>query len=200
MSFEILDLSRLLFLKRLEQGDDEPADGKGKETAEGDSLAVKHVKERLADTHDLLAELSLENERYRSKPSLCVSFRARAHTAAGTPTPLSTSARRSATKQNCTPRNPRSLPRRTSSCRWLWSLRRSRQRRGTATRMPPSSNSTRRSATRRPRSWRRPLRAQSSSCRTKRSTSPPCTRPRTTRSRGSKSPRSRRSSPTWKNG
>lgn len=36
--------------------------GKGKETAE-DPPSVRHIKERLADTHDCLAEISLENER-----------------------------------------------------------------------------------------------------------------------------------------
>lgn len=37
-------------------------EGKGKDA--GDSSATRHDKERLADTHDLLAEISLENERY----------------------------------------------------------------------------------------------------------------------------------------
>lgn len=68
MAFEILDLARLLFNKRLEeiQAEDEAQQGKGKEVAEtgNDSATVKHIKERLADTHDLLAEISLENERY----------------------------------------------------------------------------------------------------------------------------------------
>lgn len=62
IAFEILDLSRVLFEKNLEQGDAE-AEGKGKEKLEGDSLTIRHVKERLADTHDLLAEISLENEK-----------------------------------------------------------------------------------------------------------------------------------------
>ncbi|EAQ85844.1 hypothetical protein CHGG_07097 [Chaetomium globosum CBS 148.51] len=68
VAFEILDLARLLFNKRLEdlQAEDEAHQGKGKEVAEpgNDSAAVKHIKERLGDTHDLLAEISLENERY----------------------------------------------------------------------------------------------------------------------------------------
>ncbi|GAB1315071.1 hypothetical protein MFIFM68171_05281 [Madurella fahalii] len=66
-AFEILDLARVLFNKRLEsiQAEDEAQQGKGKEVAaEGDSAVVRHIKERLADTHDLLAEISLENERY----------------------------------------------------------------------------------------------------------------------------------------
>jgi HAT1-interacting factor 1 len=55
-----LDLARVLFTKKLEQP--EVGDGKGKQS--GDSSATKHDKERLADTHDLLAEISLENERH----------------------------------------------------------------------------------------------------------------------------------------
>lgn len=65
-AFEILDLARLLFSRRLEAEQEQPEseEAKGKEVAEGDSPAVRHIKERLADTHDLLAEISLENERY----------------------------------------------------------------------------------------------------------------------------------------
>lgn len=66
-AFEILDLARVLFTKRLEsaQAEEEAQQGKGKEVAsEGDPAVIKHIKERLADTHDLLAEISLENERY----------------------------------------------------------------------------------------------------------------------------------------
>ncbi|KAI1418460.1 hypothetical protein F5Y13DRAFT_149209 [Hypoxylon sp. FL1857] len=64
VAFEILDLARLLFEKSLEREDQDTSEGKGKEKAEGDSPTVKHIKERLADTHDLLAEISLENEKY----------------------------------------------------------------------------------------------------------------------------------------
>jgi len=68
VAFEILDLARVLFNKRLEavQAEDEAQQGKGKEVAEAgsDSAALRHIKERLADTHDLLAEIELENERY----------------------------------------------------------------------------------------------------------------------------------------
>lgn len=41
------------------------SEDKGKEVANGDGgdATIKHLKERLADTHDLLAEISLENER-----------------------------------------------------------------------------------------------------------------------------------------
>ncbi|WKT44637.1 hypothetical protein QSH57_009490 [Fusarium oxysporum f. sp. vasinfectum] len=63
---EILDLARVCFMKKLELLEQEESEtsGKGKEAAEGDSPTVRHVKERLADTHDALAEISLENERY----------------------------------------------------------------------------------------------------------------------------------------
>lgn len=64
-AFEILDLARVCYLKRLEQISQEEQGEKGKEAAtEEDSPTVRHVKERLADTHDALAEISLENERY----------------------------------------------------------------------------------------------------------------------------------------
>jgi hypothetical protein len=43
---------------------EQPEEGEGKGKEVGDSLATRHDKERLADTHDLLAEISLENERY----------------------------------------------------------------------------------------------------------------------------------------
>lgn len=81
-AFEILDLSRVLFLKQLEDkaaaataaassGPDQDK-GKGKEVSNGGAeqdvdhsdATIRHIKERLADTHDLLAEISLENERY----------------------------------------------------------------------------------------------------------------------------------------
>ncbi|KAI0012693.1 hypothetical protein F4779DRAFT_632895 [Xylariaceae sp. FL0662B] len=63
VAFEVLDLARVLFEKSLQQEQD-TSEGKGKEKAEADSPNVKHIKERLADTHDLLAEISLENEKY----------------------------------------------------------------------------------------------------------------------------------------
>ncbi|KAH7011961.1 hypothetical protein EDB80DRAFT_876587 [Ilyonectria destructans] len=63
-AFEILDLARVCYLKRLEQLDQEEQADKGKEVSEGDSPTAKHIKERLADTHDALSEISLENERY----------------------------------------------------------------------------------------------------------------------------------------
>jgi HAT1-interacting factor 1 len=55
----------VLFGKRLEAAEEEDTNDKGKEVTEnGVTPSVKHIKERLADTHDLLAEISLENERY----------------------------------------------------------------------------------------------------------------------------------------
>ncbi|KAK7744489.1 hypothetical protein SLS53_003373 [Cytospora paraplurivora] len=69
-AFEILDLARVLLKKQLDEklAEDE-TEGKGKEKAEdGDDetsdAGIRHIRERLADTHDLLAEISLENERY----------------------------------------------------------------------------------------------------------------------------------------
>ena len=69
VAFEVLDLARVLFSKKIEQPEapstettsDPASTDKGKEV--GDSPVTSHVKERLADTHDLLAEISLENER-----------------------------------------------------------------------------------------------------------------------------------------
>lgn len=63
-AFEILDLARVCYLRLLEKADQESQNDKGKEVSEGDSPSVRHIKERLADTHDCLAEISLENERY----------------------------------------------------------------------------------------------------------------------------------------
>ncbi|KHN96145.1 histone H1-binding protein [Metarhizium album ARSEF 1941] len=62
-AFEILDLARVCYQKQLEQLEKDDEAGKGKEAAQ-DSPSVRHIKERLADTHDCLAEISLENERY----------------------------------------------------------------------------------------------------------------------------------------
>lgn len=72
-AFEVLDLARVLFTKKLEQPEViEVAEGKGKEV--GDSSATRHDKERLADTHDLLAEISLENERLVDHVLICCIF------------------------------------------------------------------------------------------------------------------------------
>jgi HAT1-interacting factor 1 len=71
-AFEVLDLSRVLFEKKmvlLAQTDAMDVDGKGKGKAANKADApltpeLRHVKDRLADTHDLQAEISLENERF----------------------------------------------------------------------------------------------------------------------------------------
>lgn len=62
-AFEVLDLARVLFGKRLEEPEEDEGKGKGRDKSVGDSSMTRHIKERLADTHDLLAEISLENER-----------------------------------------------------------------------------------------------------------------------------------------
>ncbi|KAH7356804.1 putative NASP-related protein sim3 [Rhexocercosporidium sp. MPI-PUGE-AT-0058] len=69
VAFEVLDLSRVLFTKKLEQ----PEEGDNKGKGVGDSPMTRHINERLADIHDLLAEISLENERF---PSAVTDFRA----------------------------------------------------------------------------------------------------------------------------
>lgn len=66
-AFEILDLARVMYEKKLDAAnagaEAEAETDKDKEATEGGSPAVRHIKERLGDTHALLAEISLENER-----------------------------------------------------------------------------------------------------------------------------------------
>lgn len=57
-AYEVLDLARVLLRKRLEEAQTD----EGKGTMQ--SPIVKQLKERLADTHDLQAEISLEGERF----------------------------------------------------------------------------------------------------------------------------------------
>ena len=59
-AYEVLDLARVLLLKRIEEK--HASEGKGK--ANGDTPAVKYLKGLLADSHDLQAEISLEGERF----------------------------------------------------------------------------------------------------------------------------------------
>ena len=59
-AYEVLDLARVLLLKKLEEPDN--SSGKGKEKSE--TLQVQQLKERLADTYDLQAEILLEGERF----------------------------------------------------------------------------------------------------------------------------------------
>ncbi|CAL5874908.1 uncharacterized protein PFLUO_LOCUS9210 [Penicillium psychrofluorescens] len=61
-AFEVLDLARILYLKKLATVE-EGQDGKGKSTEM--PADVKHIKERLAETYDLQAEISLEAERFK---------------------------------------------------------------------------------------------------------------------------------------
>ncbi|KAJ5097555.1 hypothetical protein N7456_008276 [Penicillium angulare] len=60
-AFEVLDLARVLYTKNLEAAE-ESSGAKGKSAELPDEL--KHIKERLADTYDLQAEISLEGERF----------------------------------------------------------------------------------------------------------------------------------------
>ena len=62
-AFEILDLARVLLQRKLEELEAEDG-GKGKEAGEID--AMRQLKERLADTHDLQAEISLEGEQFQN--------------------------------------------------------------------------------------------------------------------------------------
>lgn len=57
-AYEILDVARVLLSRQTEKLID---NGEGERKVNDD---VKHVRERLADTHDLQAEISLENERF----------------------------------------------------------------------------------------------------------------------------------------
>ncbi|KAK6359774.1 hypothetical protein TWF696_000912 [Orbilia brochopaga] len=52
LAWEILDLARVLFNKRLENPPDDPE-------------VVRKIKERLADVHDILGEVSLESESFK---------------------------------------------------------------------------------------------------------------------------------------
>ncbi|KAI8946995.1 hypothetical protein F4801DRAFT_592956 [Xylaria longipes] len=72
VAFEILELSRVLFEKQLEEATNAEEPNKD-EAVEDDSVEddtakenklVRHTKERLSDIHDLLAEISLENEKF----------------------------------------------------------------------------------------------------------------------------------------
>ena len=62
-AFEVLDLARVLLQRKLEE-ELNGQEGKGKSV--GDTESVKQLKERLADTHDLQAEISLEGEQFNN--------------------------------------------------------------------------------------------------------------------------------------
>ncbi|KAI9167284.1 NASP-related protein sim3 [Paramyrothecium foliicola] len=63
-AFEILDLARVCYEKQLQQLSQEGQDGRSEDISDEESPAIRHIKERLAETHDALSEISLENERY----------------------------------------------------------------------------------------------------------------------------------------
>jgi HAT1-interacting factor 1 len=68
-AYEILDFARVLFLRKLEASQQSaPEDSsKGKYVASIDRTPeVREIKERLADVHDLQAEISLEGEKFPS--------------------------------------------------------------------------------------------------------------------------------------
>ncbi|MCJ1399387.1 hypothetical protein MMC11_002589 [Xylographa trunciseda] len=71
-AYEVLDLARLLLQRRIE----EAAAGEAVGKTTSDSTVVKHLKERLADTYDLQAEISLEGERF---PNAVVDLKAALH-------------------------------------------------------------------------------------------------------------------------
>ncbi|KAJ2981672.1 hypothetical protein NUW58_g6631 [Xylaria curta] len=62
VAFEILELSRVLFEKQLEEAT--AAEEPNEDNAADENKIVRHTKERLSDIHDLLAEISLENEKF----------------------------------------------------------------------------------------------------------------------------------------
>ncbi|KAL9005066.1 MAG: hypothetical protein Q9188_002139 [Gyalolechia gomerana] len=61
-AFEVLDLARVLLLKRVEEEEGKERSQDRPET--NSSETIRQLKERLADTHDLQAEISLEGERF----------------------------------------------------------------------------------------------------------------------------------------
>lgn len=65
IAYEILDVARVLLTRKLETIS-QTHEGKGKAPAkpQQDTPEGRHIMERLADTHDLQAEISLENERF----------------------------------------------------------------------------------------------------------------------------------------
>lgn len=59
-AYEVLDLARVLLLRRLEEAEG----GEGKDKVADEAQRTMQLKERLADTYDLQAEISLEGERF----------------------------------------------------------------------------------------------------------------------------------------
>ncbi|PKY02906.1 hypothetical protein P168DRAFT_305288 [Aspergillus campestris IBT 28561] len=60
-AFEVLDVARILFQKKLDSEEEQHGKGKTSDI----SPDQRHIKERLADTYDLQAEISLEAERFQ---------------------------------------------------------------------------------------------------------------------------------------
>ena len=68
-AYEILDVARVLLERQVQaqqitEQESNTSKGKGKADSKEISKEMRLVKERLADTHDLQAEISLENERF----------------------------------------------------------------------------------------------------------------------------------------
>lgn len=61
-AYEILDVARVLLNRKLETS--QQSEGLNGKSAAKDTAEQRQLKERLADTHDLQAEISLENERF----------------------------------------------------------------------------------------------------------------------------------------
>lgn len=59
-AFEVLDMARILYSRKLELG----REGQGNGKSSSVPPEIRHVEERLADTYDLQAEISLEAERF----------------------------------------------------------------------------------------------------------------------------------------
>ncbi|KAK3067475.1 hypothetical protein LTR53_015641 [Teratosphaeriaceae sp. CCFEE 6253] len=64
IAYEILDDARILFTRKLADAGAETIANPPNTTTTTMPPEVRHLKERLADTHDLQAEISLENERF----------------------------------------------------------------------------------------------------------------------------------------
>lgn len=112
VAFEILELSRLLFEKQLDEAtkaeepnndetvkDDAAEDNAAEDDAAEDDTVkenklVRHTKERLSDIHDLLAEISLENEKSVSSPTTPSHAHIDRQASTGFPRPLRIAARR----------------------------------------------------------------------------------------------------------
>ena len=62
VAYEVLDMARVLLQRKIEQV--EATAGKGKAKEEAPSQELWQLKERLADTYDLQAEISLEGEKF----------------------------------------------------------------------------------------------------------------------------------------